>query len=31
MEEMEKEIGRGKTKMGRLEKWNPTLKQIIKK
>jgi len=31
MEEMEKEIGKGKTKMGRLEEWNSTLKGIIKK
>ena len=31
MVEMEKEIGKGKTKIRRLEEWNPTLKSIVKK
>ena len=31
MEEMEKEIGKGKSRMGKLEEWNLTLKGIMKK
>ena len=31
MEEIEKELVKGKTKMRKLEEWNPTLKGIIKK
>ena len=31
MKEIEQVIGKGKTKIGRIKEWNPTLKGIIKK